>query len=135
MPRVDRKTIINAPPKNVYAIIEDRPNFPKWNVVIKEMTELETDKWAVKSTVGDLTSTRIEAVPYEKLTDEQDGPMTKMGYIFKPEGNGTEVTLWGEFDEPSMEMVLGKAGEFFLECLKKYAEYLEAGGNPEDYKK
>ncbi len=135
MPRVDRKIDIDAPPKKVYGIIEDRSGFPKWNIVVKEMTEIEPDKWFVKSTVGDITSVRIEAVPYEKLTDEQDGPMKKMGYIFKPKGNGAEVTLWGEFDDASMEKMLGKAGEVFLGCLKKYAEFLEAGKNPEEYKK
>ena len=135
IPRADRKIEINASPKKVYEIIENRPNFPKWNITVKEMTELEPDKWLAKTTVGDITSIRIEAVPYEKFTDEQDGPMKKMGYIFKPKGDGTEATLWAEFDDEKDEKMLGRAGEIFLDCLKKYVEYLETGGNPNNYKK
>ena len=135
LPRVERKIDINATAKKIYEIIDDRQNFPRWNIVVNEMREIEPDKWFAISNVGDITATRIEAVPYEKFTDEQDGPMTKMGYIFKPKGDITEVTLWGEFEDPNQEVVLGKAGEIFLESLKKYVDYLESGGNPEEYKK
>lgn len=34
-----------------------------------------------------------------------------------------------------MESVLGVAGDVFINCLKKYAEYIEAGGKPEEYNK
>jgi len=34
-----------------------------------------------------------------------------------------------------MESILGMAGDMFITCLKKYAEYLDSGGKPEDYDK
>jgi len=58
-----------------------------------------------------------------------------MGYVLAPKGNGTEATLWAEFDDQSQEKILLKAGEVLLNSLKKYAEYIESGGNPAEYKK
>jgi uncharacterized protein YndB with AHSA1/START domain len=136
MPRIERSIEINAPVEKVYKIIEERPKFPIWNLVINNMTHIDGQKWKVDSTVGEIISTRTEAIENEKFTDSQKGgPLTKMGYLFKPTSTGTRTTLWGEFNDEKNEKMLLKAGEIFLDCLKKYAEYLEAGGNPEDYKK
>jgi len=104
---------------------------------VKEVEVIEPKKKGfVKTTVGDFTSIRTETVENEKISlDIEGGVFDKMGYIIAPKGDGTEATIWAEFEDASKEKILLKAGEILLGCLKKYAEYIEGGGNPDEYKK
>jgi hypothetical protein len=136
MPRLERKLEINASTETIYGILDDTVNYPRWNIVINEMQELEPGKHFAKTNVGDVTSTRTETVVNEKISTKQEGsPMTAMGYVLKPKGDAIEATIWAEFELEDQEAVLGIAGEIFLKSLKKYAEYLEAGGNPAEFEK
>ncbi len=136
MPRLERKLEINASAKTIFGILDDTMNYPRWNIVINEMKELEPGKHFAKTNVGDVTSTRTETVVNEKISTTQEGsPMTAMGYVLKPKGDAIEATIWAEFELEDQEAVLGIAGEIFLKSLKKYAEYLEAGGNPAEFEK
>ncbi len=40
-----------------------------------------------------------------------------------------------KFDDASQEQLLRITGEMLLKSLKKYAEYLEYDGNPDEYSK
>ena len=137
MVRIDRKVEINAPVKKVFDILDEAEKSPVWNITVNEVEIIEPKKKGfVKTTVGDFTSTRSETVENEKISYTLEGGVfNKMGYTVAPKGDGTEAMLWAEFDDESQEKILQKAGEVLLNCLKKYAEYLEAGGNPDEYKK
>ena len=136
MPRVDTKRVINAPVEKVYEILNDLMILPRWNITVNEITELEKDKYFLKTNVGDMTNIVRENIPNERITsDQEDSPMTKIGYILTPKGEGVEVTLWSEFDEESARVVLEMAGDLFLKSLKVYIDHVMAGGNPEEYKK
>ena len=136
MPRTERKLEIKASDKNIFGILEDEMNMPKWNIVVNEVKKIGQEKYFLKTNVGDVTSTRVEHVPYKKISATQEGsPMTSLGYILTPKDDLTEVILWAEYDDPDQEGLLGMAGDIFLKSLKKYAEYLEAGGNPDEFKK
>jgi len=117
--------------------MKDYSIMPRWNIVINEATELEPRKYFFKTNVGDVINTEIENVPNERMTSTQEGetPMTKIGYIFKPIDDGTEVTIWSEFELEDQRSVLDIAADLFLKSLKVYVDYVEAGGNPEEYKK
>ena len=136
MPRADIVREIDAPVEKVYEILNDLMILPRWNIAVTEISELEKDKYFLKTNVGDMINIVRENVPNERITsDQEDSPMTKIGYILNPKGEGVEVTLWTEFDEESMRSVLEMAGDLFLKSLKVYVDYVMAGGNPEDYKK
>jgi len=137
MARIERKVEINAPAKRVFDILDDTEKLPLWNITVKEIEIIEPKKKAfVKTTVGDFTATRYETVENEKISQTiEGGVFNKMGYIVTPKGDGTETTLWAEFEDESKEKMLLKAGEILLNSLKKYAEYLEGGGKPDEYKK
>ena len=136
MPRADIKKEINAPVEKVYEILNDLMILPRWNIAVTEISELEKDKYFLKTNVGDMINIVRENVPNERITsDQEDSPMTKIGYILTPKDEGVEVTLWTEFDEESMRTVLEMAGDLFLKSLKVYVDYVMAGGNPEEYKK
>lgn len=78
----------------------------------------------------------METIPNEKVYATMEGsPITGFTYLMKPKGDNTEVAIIVEFEDPNMETVLGTTGEVFLDCVKKYSEYIGAGGNPDDYNK
>ena len=136
MPRIEKKSKIKASDSTIFGILENEMNMAKWNIVVNEVTEIGHEKYFLKTNVGDVTSTRVEHVPNEKISATQEGsPMTALGYILTPKEDLIEVTLWAEFDDPDQEGMLGIAGEIFLKSLKKYAVYLESGGNPAEFKK
>jgi len=65
----------------------------------------------------------------------EGGIFTSMGYVLKSKDDLTEVVLWGEFDDEKNEKILVKAGELLLEGLKRFVEFIEEGGNLDDYDK
>ena len=136
MPRVEKKVDISASQERIFKIIDEDNDYPRWNIVVNEVKELGPGNYFFKTNVGDVTSTRIETNPPESLSATQEGsPMTSLGYVLKPKGDVVEATIWTEFDDASQEKILGIAGEMLLKSLKKYAEYLETGGNPNEFSK
>lgn len=136
MPRVDRKIEINASQKRIFDILDDAMLGPKWNLALNELTKISENTYAAKSTVGDFTSIRTETVESEKISMRiEDGIFNSMGYILKPKGDKVEATIWGEFDDEKNEKILVRSAEILLKGLKNFAEFLEEGGNPEDFDK
>jgi hypothetical protein len=136
MPRVEKVVDISASQERIFKIIDEDNDYPRWNIVVNEVTELGPGNYFFKTNVGDVTSTRMETKPPESLYAKQEGsPMTSLGYVLKPKGDIVEATIWAEFDDASQEPMLGIAGEMLLKSLKKYAEYLENGGNPAEFSK
>jgi uncharacterized protein (UPF0264 family) len=58
MPHVERNIDIEAPVENVFKIIDDASIGVKWNLTAKEIKEIEPRKYEVKSTIGDVITTR-----------------------------------------------------------------------------
>ncbi len=136
MPRLEIKIEIKAPVEKIYGILNDYMSLPIWNIVVKEIEQLEPKKYFIKSNVGDIMNIEIENIPNERMTSIQEGsPMEKIGYIFKPLGDKTEVTIWTEFELENQRSVLEIAGDLFLKSLKVYVDHIMAGGKPEEYKK
>ena len=137
MVRIERKIEIKSSQKKVFAILDEPEKFPIWNITVNAVDIIEPKKKGfVKTTVGNFTSTRSKTVENKSISYDIDGGVfNKMGYTLIAKGGGTEVTLWAEFDDASQEKILLKAGEVLLNSLKKYAEYIEGGGNPAEYKK
>lgn len=136
MPRVEKVVDISASQERIFKIVDEDNDYPRWNIVVNEVKELGPGNYFFKTNVGDITSTRMETKPPESLYAKQEGsPMTSLGYVLKPKGDIVEATIWAEFDDASQEPMLGIAGEMLLKSLKKYAEYLENGGNPAEFSK
>ena len=121
---------MNASVETIFKIIDDDINYAKWNIVVNEVTELGPGKYFFKTNVGDVNSTRVETIPNKKIYASQEGsPITGLGYELNPKGDVVEVILTAEFEDPSQEPILGMAGDVFIECVKKYSEYIESGGS------
>ena len=136
MPKVERTVDIKASQDKIWKIIDTDDDYPRWNIVVNEVKKLGEGNYFFKTNVGDVTSQRVETNPPNDFYATQEGsPMTKLGYRLKPKEEVVEATIWAEFDDASQEPILGIAGEMLLKSLKKYAEYLEAGGNPKEFSK
>ncbi|MBA7693468.1 hypothetical protein ES703_102050 [subsurface metagenome] len=134
--RVERNIEINTSQKRVFDILDDAMLGPKWNLAINELTKISENTYAAKSTVGDFTSIRTETVEPDKISMRiEGGVFNSMGYILNPKGDMVNATIWGEFDDEKNEKMLVKAAEILLKGLKNFAEFLEDGGNPDDFDK
>lgn len=136
MPKLEMKIELKAPVEKVYGILNDYMALPIWNIVVRDIEQIEPKKYFIKSNVGDIMNIEIENIPNERMTSIQEGsPMEKIGYIFKPLGDKTEVIIWTEFELENQRSVLEIAADLFLKSLKVYVDHIMAGGNPEEYKK
>jgi len=108
MPKVEKTIDIAASQEKIFEIVDNDDDYARWNIVVNEVTKLGEDNYFFKTNVGDLTSTRVETVPPERLSATQEGsPMTSIGYVLKPNGDVVEATIWSEFDDPNQEPILG----------------------------
>jgi len=136
MPRVEIKSDMNASAKTIYDILMNDELEAKWNLTVNENISIGPDKWEVKSTIGDLTSTRIEAKENERITFDIEGSIfNRLGYILKSKGDTTKAVCWGEFDDEKNKRILESAGGMLLEGLKRFAEFIEEGGDPDRFDK
>ena len=136
IPKIERKADVKASADTIFKIIDDDPNYAKWNIVINEVITLEPGKYHFKTNVGDVYSTRMETIPNKKIYATMEGsPISGFEYLLNPKGDLVEVTIGVEFEDPNQEAILGAAGDVFRDCVKNYSEFIEAGGNPEDYNK
>lgn len=78
----------------------------------------------------------METIPNKKVYAKMEGsPISGFEYLLNPKGDFVEVKIGVEFEDPNQEAILGAAGDVFIDCVKKYSEFVEAGGNPEEYNK
>ncbi|MFW9949989.1 MAG: hypothetical protein ACFFKA_07680 [Candidatus Thorarchaeota archaeon] len=136
MPKFEIKLDVAAPSAKIYNILNDDSLETVWNLTVNESKKIGQDIYAIKSTVGNLTSIITERLKNKKISFKiEGGPFNAMGYILNPKGLETEITGWAEYANPNEEKMLRKAGEILLKSLKKFAEFLEGGGNPSTYRK
>ena len=134
MSRIERKIEINAPAKRIWEVISDTEHIRKWSVSIKEIKELEPNKYSIKSTMGDYTSSTIEQIENKQITSKVDHPeFTGYGYILNEKDDITELTYWVDVPMITREKIQARSLELTLKDIKKFVEYLEDGGDPDDY--
>ncbi len=136
MVRIEEKSEINASAKTVFNILFDNVNYPRWSIGTEETKQISEGKFLSKSKLGEVTTTRTEAIPNERLTFKGEGsPFSEVGEVITSKGDGVEVMVWGILRDDSMLEKVRKPTEMFVKSLKTYAEYVESGGNPDEYNK
>ncbi|MCK4286122.1 MAG: hypothetical protein KAX18_07955, partial [Candidatus Lokiarchaeota archaeon] len=73
MPKVEVITDANASAKTIYDILMNDDMETKWNLTVNENISVGANKWEVKSTIGDLTSTRVETEENKRISFNIEG--------------------------------------------------------------
>jgi len=135
--RMEKKIEIKSSPKRIYDILIDAEIITKWNIGVDEITEKEEGKeYLLKSSIGDILIVDAEQVENESATwHMKNSTMNSIGYILEPKGDIVETTLWVDLDNKKVAKGYEKIGELTLKGLKNYVDFLEEGGNPEDFDK
>lgn len=134
MPILERKIEINAPVTRIWEVLSDIEHFPKWNFSITELKELGPDKFSIKSNVGNYTTTITEHIENERISAKVDHPQfMRYGYVLKEKGDVTELSHWMEYEAITHEKIQARSHEIILKEIKNYTEYLEDGGDPDEY--
>ena len=134
MPILERKIEITAPVKKVWEVLTDIESYPKWQIDKKEIKKLEPNKYFEKTTQGDYTFTITELVENEKMSLKIDHlEVTGGSYILKKKGSITEVSCCMGYKTISLEKMIAQSLKIKAQALKKYVEYLENGGDPDEY--
>ncbi len=134
--RIERKIKINAPIQKIWDVLLDHMDYARWNITVNEVSEVGPKQQFFKTNVGDFTNIQQEEVPLKSMWSKQEGgPMTAIGYTFKPQAKAVEVTLWCEFEIADLEPIMQMAGDLMLKCAKTYLEYLAKGGDPKTFAK
>jgi len=135
--RLEKKIEINQTPENLYKIVADGQIATRWNPTLNEVVEKEEgQKFLLKSSVGDILIVDTESVENEHITwHMENSDVDSIGYIVEPKGDMTEVTLWTEFENKKLRKGYEKVADLVLKGLKNYVDFIEEGGDPEDFDK
>ncbi len=134
---MEKKIEIKSSPKRIYDILIDAEIITKWNPGVNEIAEKEEGKeFHLKSSIGDIIIVDWEQVDNESATwHMKNSTINSMGYILKPKGDIVETTLWVDLDNEKLAKGYEKVGELTLKGLKNFVDFLEEGGNPEEFDK
>jgi len=135
--RMEKKIEIKSSPKRIYDILIDAEIITKWNIGVDEIKDKEEGKeFHLKSSIGDIIIVDWEQVENESATwHMKDSIMNSIGYILEPKGDIVETTLWADMDSEKLAKGYEKVGELTLKALKNFVDFLEEGGDPEDFDK
>ncbi len=135
--RMEKKIEIKSSPKRIYDILIDAEIITKWNLGVDEITEKEEGReFHLKSSIGDIFIVDWEQVENEYVTwHMKNSTMNSLGYILEPKGDIVETTLWVDLDNKKLAKGYEKVGELTLKALKNFVDFLEEGGNAEDFDK
>jgi len=135
--RAEKKIEINSTPKRIYDIVIDGSIAPKWNITLDDIIEKEEgQKFLLKSSLGDILIVDSESVENEHITwHMEESDIKSIGYILEPKGDLTEVTIWSEFENKKLRKSYEKTANLVLKGLKNFVDFVEEGGDPEDFDK
>ncbi|MFX1280543.1 MAG: hypothetical protein ACFFA3_14295 [Promethearchaeota archaeon] len=135
MHRIERKIDIESSPERIFGIVMDPNIISKWNPAV-DLAEQRDENLILKTSIGDLNIINTESEENKYMTIQlEKGNVDSIGYILTPKKEKTEVMLWSEFDDKKFIKAYKDVEDLVLKSLKQFSEYLEDGGNPDDYDK
>ena len=137
MPKLERKIEIDSTPEKIYKIVTDGFNTPRWNPTVTALTPMEGDIIQLETDLGPLTIVKTDHdINKSTVWHMENSNMNSFGYILTPKKEKeTEVTIWTEFDDKKLSKLYKKTTDKILEGLQRYVDFIEKGGNPDQYKK
>ncbi|MFX0006436.1 MAG: hypothetical protein ACFFA7_13885 [Promethearchaeota archaeon] len=137
MPKIEKKIDIESTPDRIFKIITNRFMTAKWNPAVESVLELEDNKLQLDTDIGGITVIKSEADKNQYVTwYTENSDMSSIGYTITPKKEYVaKVSIWAEFDDKKQSKLFKETIDKVLIGLKKYAEYLEEGGDPDLYRK
>jgi hypothetical protein len=136
MAKLERKIEIESTPEKIFKIMTDGINTPKWNPAVDSIIELGETKFQLDTDLGGITIIKTEAEKNKNVTwFTENSQMNSIGYIITPKKKSTKVSIWTEYDDKDQTKLFKETADNILLGLKNYAEYIEEGGDPDQYKK
>ena len=136
LPRIERKIGIKTTPDKIFNIVTDRLNTPKWNLTVSAISSITDEKTQLETDVGAVTIVNVETEKNKSAVYHMEkSDMSSIGYIITAKTDNTEVKIWTEFENKKLLKLYKKTADRVLVGLKKYAEFIEEGGNPNLYEK
>jgi uncharacterized protein YndB with AHSA1/START domain len=133
--RMEKKIEIKSSPKRIYDILFDAEIITKWNVGVDQITE-KGKEVHLKSSIGDIIIVDWDQAENKSATwHMKNSNMNTIGYVLEPKGDIVETTLWVDLDNEKLAKGYEKVGELTLKALKNYVDFLEDGGDPEEFNK
>ena len=134
--KIEKKIEIKSSASKIYEVVTDEDIVSLWNPSVDSVSQPAEDKFFLKTSVGELNIVSWETVENERATWTLDmSNINQIGYILKPKGELVEVTLWLDFNNKKLKKSYLKVGDLILKGLKRYIEFLEEGGAPNEYDK
>ena len=136
MPRLYIRKKIMATPNTIYEILMNSILESKWNLIINNKKKIGINKWYSKTSFGDIISIRTNEIKNKKISFKIENKIfTKMGYIFSSKDDISYVVLWVEFNDEVNRKELLTSGYVILKSLKRFAEHIEEGRDPNEFNK
>ena len=135
MQRIERKINIESSPDRIFSIVMDPNIISKWNPAV-DLAEQKDENLLLKTSIGDLNIINTESEENKYMTIQlEKGNINSIGYVLTPKKEKTEVMLWSEFDDKKLIKSYKDVEDLVLKSLKQFSEFVEDGGNPDDYNK
>jgi hypothetical protein len=137
LPKLERKIKIESIPENIFKVVTDGFNTPKWNPAVDSVIEIDDKKFKLETDLGPILINKIETDKNKSTTwYTESSTMHIIGYNLNPKKEKeTEVVIWTEYDDKSQSKLFKQTADLILEGLKNYVEYIDTGGDPDTYKK
>jgi carbon monoxide dehydrogenase subunit G len=133
--RIERKIDIESSPESIFNIVMDANIISRWNPAVDD-AEVSADSILLKTNLGSLNVINTESKENESLAIKiEGGNISSIGYNLTPKKDKTEVMLWSEFTDKKYTKTYKNVGDLVLRGLKRYSEFIEGGGTPEDFEK
>jgi hypothetical protein len=136
VPKLERKIEIDSTPEKIFKIITDGFNTPKWNPAVDSVIEVGENKFQLDTDIGGITIIKTETEENKHVTwYTENSQINIIGYTLTPKKKSTKVNIWSEYDDKDQSKLFKETADNILLGLKNYAEFIEEGGNPDEYKK
>ncbi len=128
---------ITASHTRVYDILLDVVNAHRWDPAVQEVTHLRRTKFLVRTTdAGTLTLGLVAAIPYDRISWQYEGGIVQaMTFRVGLAGKITQVDSTAKVSPATAAPQVEENLDLQLAALKRYAEYIQGGGDPSTYKK
>lgn len=137
MTRIEQSQKVSACAETLFKVLEDYERYSRWNPMVVK-SEKNGKGYLLKTRTGDQILKGKDRIPFLKVSHtHEDSPyIAETGETFRigADCKDTTVTFYAVPKNGSSEKCR-KETEIKLKSLKHYAEFLEKGGNPDQYSK